>query len=363
MNLLLDSKSSLLDSDYKLSNYHCKKAPIEELFLYLSAMHWIFDNNISFEEKSLKVFELQAKDCLIYKHYLDLLKIDIEKINSIQKIPFLPIEFFKSNTILLKDKTAQITFSSSGTTGQQRSQHHIAELSIYEDSFRQSFNYFYGSTEEYRILALLPSYLEREGSSLVYMCNQLIKDSQHPQSGFYLNNLKDLSEILSQNCDSKTLLIGVGYALLDLAEQFPQQLKNTIVMETGGMKGKRQEMIKSELHQKLKSSFQVQNIHSEYGMTELLSQAYSKGDGIFESPPWMRVLIRDTEDPFTIVSHHQTGGLNIIDLANIYSCSFIATQDLGKSFDDTNFELKGRFDQADLRGCNLMLEENDYTKS
>ena len=195
------------------------------------------------------------------------------------------------------------------------------------------------------------------------MCNQLIKDSQHPQSGFYLNNLKDLSEILSQNCDSKTLLIGVSYALLDLAEQFPQHLKNTIVMETGGMKGKRQEMIKSELHQKLKSPFQVQHIHSEYGMTELLSQAYSKGNGIFESPPWMKVLIRDTEDPFQLISHNQTGGLNIIDLANINSCSFIATQDLGKSLDDARFELVGRFDQADLRGCNLMLEENDYTKS
>ena len=180
---------------------------------------------------------------------MDLLKIDVEKINSIQKIPFLPIEFFKSNTILTKDKTAQITFSSSGTTGQQHSQHHIADLSIYEDSFRLSFNYFYGSPKDYRILALLPSYLEREDSSLVYMCNQLIKDSQHPQSGFYLNNLKDLSEILSQICDRKTLLIGVSYALLELAEQFPQHLKNTTVMETGGMKGKRQEMIKSELHQ------------------------------------------------------------------------------------------------------------------
>ena len=326
-------------------------------------MHWVFDNNISFEVKALKVFRLQAEDCLLYKYYLDLLKIDVENINSTQKIPFLPIEFFKSNTILSKDKTAQITFSSSGTTGQKRSQHRIADLSIYEDSFSLGFDYFYGNPKDYRILALLPSYLEREGSSLVYMCNQLIKDSQHPQSGFYLNNLKDLSEILSETCDRKTLLIGVSYALLDLAEQFPQHLNNTIVMETGGMKGKRQEMIKSELHHKLKESFQIQHIHSEYGMTELLSQAYSKGNGIFESPPWMKVLIRDTEDPFQLVAHHKTGGLNIIDLANIYSCSFIATQDLGKSLDDNTFELKGRFDQADLRGCNLMLEENDYTKS
>ena len=325
-------------------------------------MHWVFDNNICFEEKALKIFRLQAGDCLVYKRYLNLLKIDVENINSIQKIPFLPIEFFKSNTILSKDKTAQITFSSSGTT-QQRSQHRIADLSIYEDSFRLGFDYFYGNPKDYRILALLPSYLEREGSSLVYMCNQLIKDSQHPQSEFYLNNLKDLSEILSETCDRKTLLVGVSYALLDLAEQFPQHLNNTIVMETGGMKGKRQEMIKSELHHKLKESFQIQHIHSEYGMTELLSQAYSKGNGIFESPPWMKVLIRDTEDPFQLVAHHKTGGLNIIDLANIYSCSFIATQDLGKSLDDNTFELKGRFDQADLRGCNLMLEENDYTKS
>ena len=326
-------------------------------------MHWVFDNNISFEEKALKVFRLQAKDCLIYKHYINLLKIDVDKINSIQKIPFLPIEFFKSNRILSKDKTIQITFCSSGTTGQQRSQHHIAELSIYEDSFRLGFEYFYGRPKDYRILALLPSYLEREGSSLVYMCNQLIKDSQHPQSGFYLNNLKDLSEILSQTGDRKTLLIGVSYALLDLAEQFPQHLDNTIVMETGGMKGKRQEMIKSELHHQLKTSFQLQQIHSEYGMTELLSQAYSKGNGIFVSPPWMRILIRDTEDPFRLIPYQQTGGLNIIDLANIYSCSFIATQDLGKSLDANTFKLKGRFDQADLRGCNLLLEENDYTKS
>ena len=319
-------------------------------------MHWVFDNNISFEEKALKVFRLQAEECLLYKYYLDLLKIDIDNINSIQKIPFLPIEFFKSNTILSKDKTAQMIFSSSGTTGQKRSQHHIAELPIYEDSFRQGFGYFYGSPKDYRILALLPSYLEREDSSLVYMCNHLIKDSQHPQSGFYLNNLKDLSEILSQTCDRKTLLIGVSYALLDLAEKFPQHLKNTIVMETGGMKGKRQEMIKSELHQKLKSSFQVQHIHSEYGMTELLSQAYSKSNGIFETPSWMKVIIRDTQDPFTILNHQQTGGINIIDLANINSCSFIATQDLGKTIDEYSFELKGRFELSDIRGCNLLIQ-------
>jgi phenylacetate-coenzyme A ligase PaaK-like adenylate-forming protein len=319
-------------------------------------MNWVFEKQLSFEEKALKVFHLQSNNCEPYKRYLNLLKIDINSITSIQDIPFLPIEFFKSHSIISNDNPIEKTFTSSGTTGQDVSQHHITDLSVYTESFIQGFEHFYGIAEDYRILALLPSYLEREGSSLVYMCNRLIENSQHQESGFYLHNLEDLAKILSQKSEKKTLLIGVSYALLDLAEQFPKQLENVIVMETGGMKGRRKEMIKSELHNVLKKAFQLNTIHSEYGMTELLSQAYSKSNGIFETPPWMKVIIRDTQDPFTILNHQQTGGINIIDLANINSCSFIATQDLGKTIDEYSFELKGRFELSDIRGCNLLIQ-------
>ena len=319
-------------------------------------MNWVFEKQLSFEEKALKVFHLQANNCEPYKQYLSLLKIDINSITSIQNIPFLPIEFFKSHSIISNDSPIEKTFTSSGTTGQDVSQHHITDLSIYTESFIRGFEHFYRTAEDYRILALLPSYLEREGSSLVYMCSRLIENSQHEESGFYLHNLEDLAKILSQKSEKKTLLIGVSYALLDLAEQFPKQLENVIVMETGGMKGRRKEMIKSELHNVLKKAFQLNTIHSEYGMTELLSQAYSKSNGIFETPPWMKVIIRDTQDPFTILNHQQTGGINIIDLANINSCSFIATQDLGKTIDEYSFELKGRFELSDIRGCNLLIQ-------
>jgi phenylacetate-coenzyme A ligase PaaK-like adenylate-forming protein len=319
-------------------------------------MNWVFEKQLSFEEKALKVFHLQANNCEPYKQYLSLLKIDINSITSIQNIPFLPIEFFKSHSIISNDSPIEKTFTSSGTTGQDVSQHHITDLSIYTESFIRGFEHFYGTAEDYRILALLPSYLEREGSSLVYMCSRLIENSQHEESGFYLHNLEDLAKILSQKSEKKTLLIGVSYALLDLAEQFPQKLDNVIVMETGGMKGQRKEMIKSELHDVLKKAFQLNAIHSEYGMTELLSQAYSKSNGIFETPPWMKVIIRDTQDPFAILNHQQTGGINIIDLVNINSCSFIATQDLGKTIDEYSFELKGRFELSDIRGCNLLIQ-------
>ena len=319
-------------------------------------MNWVFEKQLSFEEKALKVFHLQANNCEPYKQYLSLLKIDINSITSIQNIPFLPIEFFKSHSIISNDSPIEKTFTSSGTTGQDVSQHHITDLSIYTESFIRGFEHFYGTAEDYRILALLPSYLEREGSSLVYMCSRLIENSQHEESGFYLHNLEDLAKILSQKSEKKTLLIGVSYALLDLAEQFPQKLDNVIVMETGGMKGQRKEMIKSELHDVLKKAFQLNAIHSEYGMTELLSQAYSESNGIFETPPWMKVIIRDTQDPFAILNHQQTGGINIIDLVNINSCSFIATQDLGKTIDEYSFELKGRFELSDIRGCNLLIQ-------
>ena len=317
-------------------------------------MHWVFDNNISFEKRALRLFKEQSQKCLPYHQYLKLLKIDIESISSLAEIPFLPIQFFKTHSIITNGKKSAISFISSGTTGMQHSQHLVADLSIYEYSFRTAFELFYGDIEKYRFLALLPSYLEREGSSLIYMCEDLIKRGKHPQSGFYLNNLGELSEILKE--DKPTIIIGVTYALLDLAELGPFQLNNTIIMETGGMKGKRKEMLKDELHQTLSNAYGVDLIHSEYGMTELLSQAYSKGNGRYSTPHWMRVFCRDIEDPFSLTNNGKTGGLNIIDLANINSCAFIATQDLGRVFSDQSFEVLGRFEQSDIRGCNLLVQ-------
>ena len=241
-------------------------------------MHWVFDNKISFEKRALRLFKEQSQKCLPYNQYLKLLKTDVESISSLAEIPFLPIQFFKTHSIIAKGKKPAIRFSSSGTTGMERSQHLVADLSLYEYSFRTAFELFYGDIEKYRFIALLPSYLEREGSSLIYMCEDLIKRSKHPQSGFYLNNLDELSEIIKE--DKPTILLGVTYALLDLAKLGPFQLNNTIIMETGGMKGKRKEMLKDELHQTLSNAYGVDLIHSEYGMTELLSQAYSKEMGV-----------------------------------------------------------------------------------
>ena len=319
-------------------------------------MDWVFEKQTTFEEKALKAFQLQAKNCQPYTKYLKLLNTDVSAIKSITEIPFLPIEFFKSHQIISNKNTVQKIFTSSGTTGQDLSQHCITDINVYIESFRRGFNHFYGNIKDYRILALLPSYLERDGSSLVFMCKHLIEESKHTDSGFYLNNLDELASILQKKDEKKTLLIGVSYALLDLAEQYPTKLKNTIVMETGGMKGKRKEMVKSELHDVLKKAFHLENIHSEYGMTELLSQAYSKKNGVFETPHWMKVFVRDAQDPLTLLGHQQTGGINVIDLANINSCSFIATQDLGKTIDDYSFELKGRLELSDIRGCNLLVE-------
>ena len=317
-------------------------------------MHWVFDNKISFEKRALRLFKEQSQKCLPYHQYLKLLKTDVESISSVAEIPFLPIQFFKTHSIIANGKKSAIRFISSGTTGMERSQHLVADLSLYEYSFRTAFETFYGTIENYRVLALLPSYLEREGSSLIYMCEDFIKRSKHPQSGFYLNNLGELSEILKE--DKPTILLGVTYALLDLAEFGPFSLNNTIIMETGGMKGKRKEMLKEELHQTLCNAYGVDLIHSEYGMTELLSQAYSKGKGRFSTPHWMRVFCRDIEDPFSLSRSEKTGGLNIIDLANINSCAFIATQDLGRVYTDQTFEVLGRFEQSDIRGCNLLVQ-------
>ena len=310
-----------------------------------------------FKKIAIAVFKHQFEHNRIYRSFCDLLYIHPSDLHSVEQIPFLPIQFFKTHTILTKTEDSQVIFSSSGTTGSITSKHHVTDIAVYEKSFRKGFDNVYGNIEEYTVLALLPSYLEREGSSLIYMVNDLIKHSKKPNSGFYLNNLEELYTILTtlDARGEKVLLIGVSFALLDLVEKYTFNLKNTIVMETGGMKGRRKELIRSELHALLSKGFGIDHIHSEYGMTELLSQAYSKGNGVFECPPWMQILTRDTEDPLTVLPHEKTGGINVIDLANINSCSFIATQDLGKIYADGTFEILGRFDNSDIRGCNLMV--------
>lgn len=310
-----------------------------------------------FEKIALKTFRHQYDNNKVYRDFCTFLNRDKQNVKSVKEIPFLPIQFFKSHEVLSSAEPVQIIFTSSGTTGMATSRHLVTELAYYEQSFRQAFSQFYGNIEDYAILALLPSYLERKGSSLIYMAEDLIQGSNNPNSGFYLNNYNELIEKLTtlDSAGQNVLLIGVTYALLDLTEIQQFNLKNTIIMETGGMKGRRREMIREELHQTLCNGFGVHEIHSEYGMTELLSQAYSLGNGIFECPPWMDILIRDTEDALTYVDYGKTGGINVIDLANINSCSFIATQDLGKKHANQSFEVLGRFDNSDIRGCNLMV--------
>lgn len=310
-----------------------------------------------FEKIALKVFRYQYENNLVYRSFCEYLRVEKQAVKSLQQIPFLPIQFFKSHSVVSNQEVAQVIFSSSGTTGMITSQHLVTDVSLYEKSYRLAFSEFYGNIEDYAVLAVLPSYLERSGSSLIYMVNDLIESSQNEHSGFYLNNYNDLIAKLLEldNSGQNVLLIGVTYALLDVLEQQQFQLKNTIIMETGGMKGKRKEIIREELHAILSRGFGVSSIHSEYGMTELLSQAYSLGNGIFECPAWMQVLIRDPEDALTYVDYGKTGGINVIDLANINSCSFIATQDLGKKQPNNSFEVLGRFDNSDIRGCNLMV--------
>lgn len=314
-------------------------------------------NNKQFEKIALKVFRFQYDNNSVYREFCQFLNVEKQQVKSLQQIPFLPIQFFKSHEVLSSTEKIQETFTSSGTTGMSTSRHFVTDITLYEESYRKGFAQFYGNIENYAVLALLPSYLEREGSSLIYMVDDLIKLSNHPESGFYLNNYDDLIQKLLQldEAGENIILIGVTYALLDLIEKQQFQLKNTIIMETGGMKGKRKEMIREELHELLCKGFGVNAIHSEYGMTELLSQAYSLGNGIFECPNWMQVLIRDTEDALSYVENGKTGGINVIDLANINSCSFIATQDLGKKQPNNSFEVLGRFDNSDIRGCNLMV--------
>ncbi|MDB5030282.1 acyl transferase [Mucilaginibacter sp.] len=315
------------------------------------------NNDEQFNNVALQVFQYQATNCAVYRNFIKGLNIDPETVTTIRQIPFLPIEFFKSHTIVSSADEVKITFTSSGTTGVTTSSHHITDVSWYEESFREAFQLFYGDIRDYTVLALLPSYLERQGSSLIYMAADLIKQSNNPDSGFYLYNHDELAAQLTKQQQAKkpTLLIGVTFALLDFVEQYQINFPELVVMETGGMKGRRKEMIREEVHDALCKGFGVDAIHSEYGMTELLSQAYSKGSGIFNCPPWMRVITRDTNDPMSLVTNGKAGGINVIDLANINSCSFIATQDLGKVYADDGFEVLGRFDNADIRGCNLLI--------
>ncbi len=314
-------------------------------------------NQTQFKEVALDVFRFQAKHNIVYKKYLELLNVNPDRVSSLEEIPFLPIQFFKTQRLVSNQNQPEIIFTSSGTTGMQSSQHIVTDLSYYEESYRKGFESFYGKIEDYVVLALLPSYLERQGSSLIYMVEDFIKQSKHEESGFYLHNVDELYQQLQklQQTRKKVLLIGVSFALLDFVEQFSIHYPELMVMETGGMKGRRKEMIREELHDQLKKGFGVAHIHSEYGMTELLSQAYSKGNSLFQCPDWMQLLIRNPEDPFSYVSNGKTGGINVIDLANYHSVSFIATDDLGKKLHENQYEILGRFDYSDIRGCNLLL--------
>ena len=309
-----------------------------------------------FSRLALETFYYQYQQNPVYKQFVDGLHTDLSKIQSINQIPFLPIRFFKSHEIKSSTFIPEIIFESSGTTQTVNSRHLVRYLEMYEESFLTGFEQIYGSVKGWCILGLLPSYMERGNSSLVYMVDKLVKLSENPDSGFYLYNEDSLAKklVMLESNQQKTLLIGVTYALLDFAEKFPMQLNSTVIMETGGMKGRKREMVRDEVHSELMKAFGVLSIHAEYGMTELLSQAYSKGNGIYNSPAWMKCIVREEDDPIT--THLSgTGVLNVIDLANIYSCSFIATDDAGKVYEDGSFEVLGRTDGSDLRGCSLMV--------
>lgn len=315
------------------------------------------DGPAAFAGLALELFRLHAAHNPVYAEYLHGLRIDAGQVEQVDQIPFLPIGQFRNRRVLLDGLTADLHFTSSGTTGNTTSTHHVPWPSLYERSFTTSFGAEYGRPSRWRILALLPAYLERPGSSLVYMVERLIALSGDAKSGTWLHDLDGLAALLRESGDEgvQTLLFGVPFALLDLAEKHAMPLPSTVILETGGMKGRRPEMVREELHGILKEAFGVPAIHSEYGMTELLSQAWSQGGGLYRCPPWMRVLVRDVNDPFTRVAPGRTGGLDVVDLCNIASCPFISTQDLGKVHTDGSFEVLGRFDHSDLRGCNLMV--------
>lgn len=323
-----------------------------------------------FEKTAIEIFRLQAKNNPVFKKYIEQLGVDTANVKRVEQIPFLPIEFFKTHRLGIRDKgqgaRKKKLFLSSGTSGMERSKHFVSDIKLYEESFRKCFELFYGDVKKYSILAFLPSYYENKNSSLLYMVNDLMKGSGKKESRFYKANeqkilFKTMYKLLGEK--RKVILFGVSYALLDLSTSPPAHLlkageggSSPIILETGGMKGRKEEMTREELHKSLSEKFGVKKIHSEYGMTELLSQAYSKGDGVFNCPPWMKVLIRDPNDPFSFLSPGKTGAINIIDLANINSCSFIATQDVGRVYKNGSFEVLGRMDNSDLRGCNLLAQ-------
>ena len=322
------------------------------------------NNEEQLESISIEVFNFQYKNNVVYQEFVDNLGVKAAEVTAIKDIPFLPVEVFKKHRVVSSELKPEAIFVSSGTTGGAGSKHEIIDLDIYERSFTKCFESFYGKVSDYCILALLPSYLDNKESSLIYMIDHFIRSGAHAESGFFLDNMEELVEKLSvlSNKGERILLFGVSFALLDLIEKVRDEnidWSNIAVMETGGMKGKRKEMIRIDLHDQLMAVCEVENIHSEYGMTELLSQSYSKGKGIFYSPPWKKILIRDVNDPLCYVENGMRGGINIIDLANIYSCSFICTADLGIAHDNSSFEVLGRFDNSDLRGCNLLLESVD----
>jgi hypothetical protein len=310
-----------------------------------------------FDDVALSVFRYQAEFNGVYSKYLTMLKVNIEKVQKINQIPFLPIELFKYEKVVSYSDEPSMIFKSSGTSNTSRSSHFILKPQIYDRSLIHCFEHFYGDPSNYVFLALLPNYLEQRHSSLVYMVKKLIVKSSQTEEGFYMENYKDLIKILEdrKNKTETFFLIGVSYALLDLADKFNMDLYDVIIMETGGMKGRKKEIVREELHERLKAAFNVKVIHSEYSMTELMSQAYSKGNGIFDSPPWMKIIIRDLQDPLTFINYDKQGAVNIIDLANIDSCSFIATQDLGLTHSDGSFEILGRLDNSDIRGCSLLI--------
>ncbi|MCP9751096.1 acyl transferase [Ferruginibacter sp. HRS2-29] len=320
-------------------------------------------DSAAFEETALRVFLYQYEHTAFYRTYCNTIRIDPVRVDSLEKIPFLPIQFFKSATITSGDFVPQVIFESSGTTGSVNSRHLLKDTGFYEESFLKTFGLFYGDIQDWCIIGLLPSYLERKSSSLVYMVNELIRRSGHASAGFYLYEHQQLHDTLLANetAGQKTLLIGVTYALLDFAASYRMQLNHTVVMETGGMKGRREELTRAEVQGILKDKLGLKKVHSEYGMTELLSQAYSLGEGIFQCPPWMKVLLRAEDDPFEItipekmLVESKGGVTNIIDLANLYSCSFIATDDIGKLYSNGHFEILGRLDNSDIRGCGLMI--------
>lgn len=310
----------------------------------------------SFNEIALEIFHFQYENVDVYKNFVNLIQSDLSRIDHYSKIPFLPVQFFKSNKVVVDGQYVEKVFKSSGTTGMERSEHHVSSLEIYEKSFLKGFKSVYGDPKGWVILGILPSYQEQGDSSLIYMVDRLIQLSGEDNSGYYYADKIELQNKLTELIDKKkkVLLIGVSYALLDLVEEGLKLLHNDmVVMETGGMKGRRKELTRTELHQVLKKGFGVKSIHSEYGMTELLSQAYSKSEGVFKTPNWMKIVLRDVNDPLSFLEKGR-GGINVIDLANVYSCSFISTQDLGEVYEDGSFKVLGRYDHSDTRGCNLL---------